>query len=147
MEPTSIVDPETGEILVSYTPGNPGDGPVLAQALAQVKTRLAEMLSARRAIEQAFLCCCPQGLKQPGLHVEVDVNLTKDDAQRLARHGFVNCIGMSESVKYRIQKREVAKLEQLQPEKYEELMELLQGCTRSITIKQQLPGDDGQEEE
>jgi len=130
----SLVDVETGEVLCTYTPGNPADAPELVRALGNIKSRLAALMQTKRSVEHALLEIYPHGVRTPDCKIEVEVNLTRDDAKRLVAAGFGSCIGLTESVRYRLLKTEVKKLESLAPDSFEELMGLLANCTRSIRV-------------
>lgn len=132
----TITDLTTGEVLAEYTPGEVGDAPALLSALAEVKRRLNELSICKRAIEQAFLKACPNGLKTPDIVASVDININREDARVLASLGLSQCISISESVRYRLLKTEVKKLELLEPEKHGQLMDAVANCSRTIRLNE-----------
>lgn len=129
----SVIDTQTGEVLVKYVPKDKAYAVDLIKALQDIKRRISDLMSTKQALEKAFLDACPQGYKSPEATAYVDINLTKDAAKDLVAHGFGSCVGISESVRYRLLKNEVKKFELVQ-DKYNELMQLLDGCSRTIRI-------------
>lgn len=134
-EKVRVLDMETGELLLEYTPGSTEDIPAIVNALRRLKERMVELTITKRVLESALLEACPIGYKAPGLSIGVDINLAQDDAKALTEAGYGHLVSLSEIVKYRLLKTELKKLEKLQPERYEEVMSMLRNCTRSIHIE------------